>query len=77
MLDILTKICSGEGVMDDLRLLEELGGYVKSASLCGLGMTAPNPFLSTLRYFRNEYEAHIKDKRCDAGVCKMKKAVTA
>ena len=77
MLDILTKICNGEGVMDDLRLLEELGGYVKSASLCGLGQTAPNPFLSTLRYFRNEYEAHIKDKRCDAGVCKLKKAVTA
>jgi NADH:ubiquinone oxidoreductase subunit F (NADH-binding) len=67
----LSKICRGEASLDDLELLEELGGYVKAASLCGLGQTAPNPFLSTLRYFREEYLAHILDKKCPAGVCKM------
>jgi len=71
LLDILTKICGGEATLDDLEMLEELGGYVKAASLCGLGQTAPNPFLSTLRYFREEYLAHILDKKCPAGVCKM------
>ena len=56
--------------MEDLDKLEELCYYVKENALCGLGQTAPNPVLSTLRYFRNEYEAHIKEKRCPAGVCK-------
>ncbi len=71
MLDVLTKICAGRATMEDLALLEELGGYVKASSLCGLGQTAPNPFLSTLRYFREEYVAHIVDKKCPAGVCAM------
>ncbi|MBR4661400.1 MAG: 4Fe-4S binding protein, partial [Clostridia bacterium] len=70
MLEILKKITSGNGEMEDLDKLEELGNYIKSASLCGLGQTAPNPVLSTLRYFRDEYEAHIKEKRCPADVCK-------
>ena len=70
MLEILTKITKGQATMDDLDKLEELCYYVKSNSLCGLGQTAPNPVLSTLRYFRDEYEAHIKEKRCPAGVCK-------
>ena len=70
MLEILNKITSGNGEMEDLDKLEELGNYIKSASLCGLGQTAPNPVLSTLRYFRDEYVAHIKEKRCPAGVCK-------
>ena len=70
MLEILKKITSGQGEMEDLDKLEELANYVKSASLCGLGQTAPNPVLSTLRYFRDEYVAHIKEKRCPAGVCK-------
>ena len=56
--------------MEDLDKLEELSLYIKSASLCGLGQTAPNPVLSTLRYFRDEYVAHIVDKKCPAGVCK-------
>lgn len=56
--------------MEDLDRLEELANYIKSASLCGLGQTAPNPVLSTLRNFRDEYIAHIKDKKCPAGVCK-------
>ena len=56
--------------IDDIATLEELAEMVKSSSLCGLGQTAPNPVLSTIRYFRDEYEAHIKDKRCPAGVCK-------
>ena len=70
MLEILEKITSGNGEMEDLDKLEELAAYIKSASLCGLGQTAPNPVLSTLRNFRDEYIAHIKDKRCPAGVCK-------
>ena len=56
--------------MEDLDKMEELCNYIKSASLCGLGQTAPNPVLSTLRYFRDEYIAHIRDKKCPAGVCK-------
>ena len=56
--------------MEDLDRLEELSNYIKSASLCGLGQTAPNPILSTLRYFRDEYVEHIVNKRCPAGVCK-------
>jgi NADH:ubiquinone oxidoreductase subunit F (NADH-binding) len=74
MYDLLSKICSGKAAMRDLELLEELAPMVKETSLCGLGMTAPNPLVSTLRYFRNEYLAHIVDKKCPAGVCKMESA---
>ena len=70
LLEILDKIISGNGEMEDIDKLEELSNYIKSASLCGLGQTAPNPVLSTLRYFRDEYIAHIVDKKCPAGVCK-------
>ena len=70
MLEILTKITKSTATMEDLDKLEELCYYVKENSACGLGQTAPNPVLSTLRYFRDEYEAHIKEKRCPAGVCK-------
>ena len=70
MLEILEKITNGQGTMDDLVKLEELCYYIKDNSLCGLGQTAPNPVLSTLKYFRHEYEAHINEKRCPAGVCK-------
>ena len=70
MLEILTKITKDTATMEDLDKLEELCYYVKENSACGLGQTAPNPVLSTLRYFRDEYEAHIKEKRCPAGVCK-------
>ena len=69
MLDILNKICNGEGTLEDLDKLEELGNMVKSSSLCGLGQSAPNPVLSTLHHFRKEYEAHVVDKVCPAGVC--------
>ena len=69
MLEILTKITKGQATMEDLDKLEDLCYYIKNNSLCGLGQTAPNPVLSTLRYFRDEYEAHIKEKRCPAGVC--------
>jgi NADH-quinone oxidoreductase subunit F len=69
MLEILTRICEGEGKMEDIATLERLAGVVKNTALCGLGQTCPNPILSTLRYFRPEYEAHIIDKRCPAGVC--------
>ncbi|QAA76189.1 MAG: NADH-ubiquinone oxidoreductase chain F [Candidatus Bipolaricaulis sibiricus] len=69
MLEILERICRGEGETEDLARLEELSVQVKDGSLCGLGQTAPNPVLTTLRYFRNEYEAHIRDKRCPAKVC--------
>ncbi len=70
MLEVLTSICRGEGTDEDLALLEELSGNIKKTALCALGGTAPNPVLTTLRYFRDEYEAHIKEKRCPAGVCK-------
>ncbi|MBO4898068.1 MAG: NADH-quinone oxidoreductase subunit NuoF [Clostridia bacterium] len=70
LLDILTKITEGNGTMEDLDKLEELCMAIKSSALCGLGQTAPNPVLSTLRYFRDEYEAHVRDKKCPAGVCK-------
>lgn len=76
MLKILEKIVAGKGEMKDLDLLEELAYSVKDGSLCGLGKTAPNPVLSTLKYFRDEYIAHIQDKKCPAGVCTaMKKVV--
>jgi NADH:ubiquinone oxidoreductase subunit F (NADH-binding)/(2Fe-2S) ferredoxin/NAD-dependent dihydropyrimidine dehydrogenase PreA subunit len=70
MLEIITDITEGRGRMEQLDLLEELGDTISQTALCGLGKTAPNPVLSTLRYFRPEYEAHIKEKRCPAGVCK-------
>lgn len=69
-LEILTDICSGRGKMEDLDLLEEISFTMQEASLCALGRTAPNPVLSTLRYFRDEYLAHIEDHRCPAGVCR-------
>lgn len=69
MLELLTKITDGKGTMEDLATLEELGEMVGSASICGLGQTAPNPVLTTLRHFREEYEAHIIDKKCPAVVC--------
>ncbi len=69
MLEILTNISEGKAKKEDLEILEELGNMVKETSLCALGGSAPNPVLSTLRYFRDEYEAHIKDKKCPAGVC--------
>jgi NADP-reducing hydrogenase subunit HndC len=64
------KITSGRGELADLDKIEELCYYIKANSLCGLGQTAPNPVLSTMRYFRDEYVAHVVDKRCPAGVCK-------
>jgi len=70
MLEIVTRITEGKGTEEDLEILEELGGVVKDTSMCGLGQTAANPVLSTLRYFKDEYLAHIKDKKCPAGVCK-------
>lgn len=70
MLEILTRITEGQGEMADLDRLEALAQTVKSASLCGLGKSAPNPVLSTLRYFRDEYVAHIVDHKCPAGVCR-------
>ena len=70
LLEILDKIIAGNGTLEDIDKLEELCYYIKSASLCGLGQTAPNPVLSTLRYFRDEYVAHVVDKKCPAGVCK-------
>ncbi|NIO69960.1 MAG: FAD-dependent oxidoreductase, partial [Anaerolineae bacterium] len=69
MLEVLTRITQGQGQEGDIEYLIELGEEIKRSSLCGLGQTAPNPVLSTLRYFRDEYEAHIRDKRCPAGVC--------
>ncbi len=69
MLEILERICSGEGVEGDIERLQELGNFIKQSSLCGLGQTAPNPVLSTIRHFREEYEEHIRDHHCRAGVC--------
>jgi len=70
MLEILEKISEGRGELEDLDKLDELAHYIKANSLCGLGQTAPNPILSTIAHFRDEYEAHIVDKKCPAGVCK-------
>ncbi|TRZ51202.1 NADH-quinone oxidoreductase subunit NuoF [bacterium] len=69
MLEMLTNITQGKGKEGDIELLQEMAGIIKNASLCGLGQTAPNPVLSTIRYFRDEYELHIKEKRCKAVVC--------
>ena len=71
MYTLLTRICEGTATMDDLELLVDLCGTVKETSLCGLGQTAPNPVLSTLKYFKNEYIEHIVHKRCPAGVCNL------
>lgn len=70
LLELLNKITDGKGTMEDLERIEELAAFIKANSLCGLGQTAPNPVLSTLRYFRDEYIEHIQNKRCPAGVCK-------
>jgi NADH-quinone oxidoreductase subunit F len=69
MLEILTRICNGEGQEGDIERLEKWADIIKNTSLCGLGQSAPNPVLSTIRYFREEYEAHIREKRCPAAVC--------
>jgi len=69
MLEILQKICDGNGTPEDVTTLETLGAVIKNTALCGLGQTAPNPVLATLRYFRDEFEAHIYEKKCPAGVC--------
>jgi NADH-quinone oxidoreductase subunit F len=69
MLDIMNRLCEGKAQEKDLKELEELAGWTKKGSLCGLGKTAPNPILSTLRFFREEYEAHINGK-CPTGKCK-------
>ena len=70
MLEILDKITSGKGEMEDIDKLEMLAKNIISSALCGLGQSAPQPVLSTLRYFRDEYVAHVRDKKCPAGVCK-------
>jgi NADP-reducing hydrogenase subunit HndC len=70
MYEILERITGGKGEAGDIEKLELLAKNIKASALCGLGQTAPNPVLSTLRYFRDEYEAHIKDRKCPAGVCK-------
>jgi bidirectional [NiFe] hydrogenase diaphorase subunit len=75
MFTLLTRICTGQGAMNDLELLEGLCATVKETSLCGLGQTAPNPVLSTLKYFKNEYIEHIAHKKCPAGVCNMQASV--
>ena len=69
-LDVLTRITEGKGEEGDMALLEEMGGVMQDACLCALGSSAPNPVISTLRYFRDEYDAHVRDHRCPAGVCK-------
>ncbi|HPU96992.1 MAG TPA: FAD-dependent oxidoreductase, partial [Candidatus Hydrogenedentes bacterium] len=69
MLEILTRICEGKGEEGDIEKLEELGRQIKDTSLCGLGQTAPNPVLSTIRHFRHEYEEHIREKKCTPGIC--------
>jgi len=70
LLEILTRICEGNGKDGDIETLEELSQQIKDSSLCGLGQTAPNPVLTTIKYFRHEYEAHIRDKKCPAKSCK-------
>jgi NADH:ubiquinone oxidoreductase subunit F (NADH-binding) len=71
MHEILHRITQGQATEEDLDMLQQLAGLLREASLCGLGQTAPNPVMSTLRYFREEYEAHIKEGRCPAGHCKF------
>jgi bidirectional [NiFe] hydrogenase diaphorase subunit len=74
---MLDRICSGEATMADLEQMEKLAATVQRTSLCGLGQGAPNPIFSTLRYFRDEYVAHIVDRVCPAGVCEIKTAEVA
>ncbi len=76
LLEILTKITEGKGTIEDIDNLERLSHDIKATALCGLGQTAPNPVLSTLKYFRHEYEAHVNEHRCVAGVCKAFKSYT-
>lgn len=71
MFDILDEITKGQGKEEDIEVLREVGEAVARTSLCALGKTAPNPVLTTIRFFRDEYEAHIREKRCPAGVCPM------
>ena len=75
MLEIMDKITQGDGNEQDISKLKGLANLLKNSSLCGLGLSAPNPVLSTLRYFYKEYEAHILDRYCPAGVCTMKKEI--
>ena len=70
LIEILKRICKGQGKEEDLNLLEEISYAIKDASMCGLGQTLPNPILSSLKYFKNEYIQHIKYKKCPAKVCK-------
>ncbi len=76
MMEILEKITDGNGTLEDIDELESLAGYIKENSLCGLGQTAPNPVLATLRFFRDEYIAHVVDKKCPSGVCKKLLSIT-
>ena len=76
MLEILEKICDGKGEEKDLEKLEKLAENIKAASVCGLGQSAPNPVLSTLKYFRDEYEEHVIDKRCRTQECKAMAKIT-
>ena len=71
MHDILQRMTRGQATEEDLDMLQQLAGLLREASLCGLGQTAPNPVMSTLRYFREEYDAHINEGRCPAGHCKF------
>ncbi|HML18436.1 MAG TPA: NADH-ubiquinone oxidoreductase-F iron-sulfur binding region domain-containing protein, partial [Bryobacteraceae bacterium] len=71
MHDILARMTRGEGSEGDFAMLEELSGLLKETSLCGLGLAAPNPVLSTLRHFRSEYEAHVRERRCPTGRCRI------
>ncbi|UCF34853.1 MAG: 4Fe-4S binding protein, partial [Phycisphaerales bacterium] len=70
LVGILERICQGKGALEDMAKLERLGSAIKGGSLCGLGQTAPNPVLSSLKYFRDEFLAHTQDKRCPAAVCR-------
>jgi ferredoxin len=70
MLEVLNRIVTGDGQDGDIELIEALGNSIKAGSLCGLGMTAPNPVLSAVKYFRSEFEEHIIHKKCTAGCCK-------
>ena len=69
MYETLQRITEGNGTEEDIAFLEDIGPKIRMGALCGLGQTAPNPALSTLRYFRNEYEAHVRDHKCEAKVC--------
>ena len=77
MHELLEKITTGKASAQDVLVLKELCDLVMNTSLCGLGQSSPNPVLSTLRYFRNEYEAHVNEGKCPSGVCQIHKEVTA